>query len=186
MKKNLMAFLLCIVAFVFAGNTFVVADGGSTFKKNRIKQLSKISDRYNYYEEKNNKVSKYSGDLGIDARKLKGYGRVQNWVEIDNSDVGSVTKSATKRIKSINPFRNKKKDSDPDNNLGIIVDYKKSNNIDNTVIIKDSKIENALLGADVNTGITIKKSKGRIQRKKYTNEVIIDNSRVGGAVGLFQ
>lgn len=172
-------------------SSLAAADGNS-FKKNRIKQLSKVSERYNYYEERNNQIVEGSKDpllveeegIGLDARKLKGFGKTQNWVEIRNSKVGSLTKSAGKRIKSVNPFSNKDRDGEPDNNLGIISNSKAGGAVDNTVIIKNSKVENAILGAGVNTGIIIKQGKRPLQRKKYSNDVNIDNSRVGGAAGL--
>jgi len=186
MKKIIYLFFFCLFSVFLFGNDRTQAGEGNSFKKNRIKQLSQHSERYNYYEERNNEVVEGSKGLGLDARKLKGYGRTQNWVEIHNSEVGSVTTSAIKRLEGVNPFRNKKKDLEPDNNLGIITYSNNSGNVDNTVIIKNSTVENAILGADVNTGITIKKGNGRMQGKKYTNDVNIDSSRVGGAAGLFR
>lgn len=157
-----------------------LAEGTSTFKKNRIKQLSKKSDRYNYYEEKNNRVKKGSKEIGLDARKIKGHGKVANWVEIDNSNVGNVVTSGTKRLKSLNAFTSKSKE--PDKNLGVIAD--KNKDIDNTVIVKKkSKVENAILGGEVNTGIIVN-SNGQIRSKTYKNNVVIEDSRVGGAAGL--
>lgn len=195
MKKIIFLFFLSLFSIFIFGNVCTQAGEGNSFKKNRIKQLSQHSERYNYYEERNNEVVKGSKEvelleegegLGLDARRLKGYGRTQNWVEIHNSEVGSVTASAIKRLEGVNPFRNKKKDLEPDNNLGIITGSSNRGNVDNTVIIKHSTVENAILGADVNTGITIKKGSGRMQGKKYTNDVKIDSSRVGGAAGLFR
>jgi hypothetical protein len=193
MKKRKYVTLLCLCSISFFGYHYALAGDGNSFKKNRIKQLSPHSERYNYYEERNNEVVEGSKELleedkglGLDTRELKGYGRSQNWVEIHDSEVGSVTNSAIKRIKGLNPFRNKKKNVEPDNNLGTIAGASNRGDVDNTVIIKNSRVENAILGADVNTGITVKNSNGRIQGKKYTNDVNMDSSRVGGAAGLFR
>lgn len=180
MKKNIGLFLLT-VSIVLSSICLVQAN---SFKKNRIKQLSQHSERYNYYEERNNRVVEGSKEidplaedkgLGLDARELNGYGKTQNWVEIQNSEVGV---DESHGVKSINRFKNEKKDSSSDTNLGIIADC--NNNLDSTVIVKNSKVK----GAKFNTGISINNCNGKIRRKKYTNDVTIDNSRVGGTSGL--
>lgn len=163
--------------------SFTCVSANDLYKKTRTKQLSKHSDCYNYYEEKRNRVKEGSKSLGIDARKLEQKCRkIQNWVEIDNSKVGNVAVSATKRFKSLNPYKNRK-DKDPDRNIGVIVDSNTVHKVENHVIVKKSKVENALLGADVNSGIIVKGKK--IHGKEYQNNVTVEKSRVGGAVGIF-
>lgn len=186
LKKIFSTVGLIFVCFLML-QTHVFADGVSTFKKNRIKQLSEHSDRYNYYEEKNNRVKRGSKSIGMDARDVKGYGTVHNWVEIENSKVGNITSSVTKRFRSANPFHEKSKNADPDRNLGILANGKTNKqNLDNTVIVKGSKVENAVFGADVNSGIIIQNSRAVINGKTYENNVNIEKSRLGGAAGLFQ
>ncbi len=174
--------LLCLGMVVGIQPSY--GDGLSSFKKNRIKQLSKKSDRYNYYEEKNNRVKKGSKKTGLDATRLKGYGKVQNWVEIDNSKVGNVVSSAAKRFRPKKSVKGKNRKNVPDRNLGVIANCNSAGSIDNTVIVKRSKVENAILGGTVNSGIIVDNCRGRIQGKKYSNNVVVEKSRVGGAAGV--
>jgi len=139
--------------FVCGFDKSAMADAIEQFNKNRIKQMSKFSDRYNYYEKKNGVVQRGSKNTGLDTRKVQGYGKVYNWVEINNSKLGSVSSSIGKRFKAANPIA--RKESGPDRNLGVISSCRKVHSVSNTVKIKNSKVENAIIGADVNSGVSV-------------------------------
>jgi len=174
--------LILYISIIFVlSNNQIFAEPSDSFKKNRIKQLSEHNERYNFYKEKNDRVKDGSKKIGIKADDIKGYGKIHNWVEIENSKVGNIWTSGAKRLKSFNPFRDSNKKNEPDRNLGVITDNKRS--VDNTVIIKRSKVEDGLIGGEVNSGIQIK-SKRNITNKKYENKVIIEESRLGGAASL--
>ncbi|WP_419799794.1 hypothetical protein [Terasakiella sp.] len=182
-KIRLLFSMFCVCLFA---STSAEADALEQFNKNRIKQMSKHSDRYNYYEKKNGVVKRGSKNTGLDARKVKGFGKVHNWVEINNSKLGGVTRSIGKRFKAANPMARNK--GGPDRNLGVISGCKKVRSVSNTVKIKNSKIENGLIGADVNSGVSMKGcSRGvSLTGKSIKNSVTISKSRVGGAAGLLK
>jgi len=158
-------------------------DTFDTLNKNRVKQLSRTSNCANFYEKKNGLVKRGSKNLGFKVTK-KCKGTVRNYVSVKNSKVGNVAVSAAKRLKNINPFS--KKNKEPDRNLGVMAtDCRKRKRIENLVIVQNSKIENAVLGARVNSGVLMSGCKGQIVGKTINNNVEISKgSRVGGAMGL--
>lgn len=182
-------FLLILSIFIFSSGISLsnqsIADSRNTFKKNRIKQLSDKSDRYNYYEKINNRVIKGSKSTGLNTKNIKGYGRIQNWVEVKDSKIGNVLSSTKNRISSKKGFQ-ANKNLIPDRNLGVIADCNRNKKIDNTVIIKNSKVENALIGGTVNSGILVNKCRRQINGSNYSNNVTVQGSRVGGAAGLLR
>jgi len=158
-------------------------DTFDTLNKNRVKQLSRTSKCANFYEKKNGLVKRGSKNLGFNVSK-KCRGTIRNYVSVKNSKVGNVAVSAAKRLKNINPFS--KKNKGPDRNLGVVAtDCRKRKKIENLVIVQNSKIENAVLGARVNSGVLMSGCKGQIIGKTINNNVEISKgSRVGGAMGL--
>jgi len=183
LEKAVALIVFCLLIVV---STQVEAERFDTFEtlnKNRVKQLSQTSKCANFYEKKNGLIKRGSKDLGLKVSK-KCRGTVRNYVSIKNSKVGNVTVSAAKRLKNINPFS--KKNKEPDRNLGVMAtDCRKRKKIENLVIVQNSKIENAVLGARVNSGILMSGCKGQIIGKTINNNVEISKgSRVGGAMGL--
>jgi len=146
------------------------------FKKSRIKQLSQVSDRYNYYEVNRNKVNKYSKKLGVSRSSSKD---INNWVEINDSKLGGGLKGLGMQV--VNRFSNKSYDT----NIGVKIDCNATRKINNTVIINSSSVGGStVLGGRVNSGINLTKCRNKgLKNKRLTNEVDINNSNVGGLLG---
>jgi len=181
--KKMVLIVLCLLIIVSNKVEAESFDTFGTLNKNRVKQLSRTSKCANFYEKKNGLVKRGSKSLGFNVSK-KCRGTVRNYVSVKNSTVGNIAVSAAKRLKNINPFS--KKDKGPDRNLGVMAtDCRKRKRIENLVIVQNSTIENAVLGARVNSGILMSGCKGQIIGKTINNNVEISKgSRVGGAMGL--
>jgi len=154
----------------------VNSESKNGFKKSRIKQLSRVSDRFGYFEVNRNKVDKYSKKLGMSNNKSRD---IHNWVEINDSKIGGGLKGVGKQV--LNRFSKKKHDT----NIGVNIDCNDARKISNTVIINKSSVGGStVLGGNVNTGISLTKCRNKgLKNKRLTNKVTIDDSNVGGLLG---
>jgi len=151
-----------------------VYDTSARMNKNRIRQLSKRSSCANFYEKKGKYVNKRSKSLGFKVPK-KCRGTVYNYVELNRTKVGQTSGYNVGSIK-VNKYSNKAIKT----NIGVVSDCKKPRKIINIIAVRDSKVGNASIGSQVNSGVKLVGCKGALVGVSTNNNVKIIGASILG------